>query len=331
MLTCQVRSSFPAAQPPIQSDMQTDHRKSCGGSRARYCSSPSIGVILNTTSLEREAVCPIVGPVQGGIRTALHSSVLELIFRRDCAWSSALKGKCNRYKIEKDIELLVPSYRTILADPYLPNRKRQPLKVSLGRKEMKTRGWQWCLPVCLLLPAVAIAAPVTITIHDLGEGNPITTALGFDPTSLNVQAGNESFDLHGEYSSALLLGNGVTVTVDFNLVEPAIEPNPGTISDTLNIVFTGHTPNSTDNNNISVDMHFRSDTDAPGGLPPLSNGIRLTETGAFQNLTNMIATAGGAPDFNISVASDVVPEPSTWGLMLIGAGGLLIGGLTRRS
>jgi hypothetical protein len=195
------------------------------------------------------------------------------------------------------------------------------------RLKPNTAAW-WCLAACLLVPALAAAAPVTITINDLGDGNPLTTVSGFDPTSLNTQTNLEAFDLHGEYLSGLNLANGTTVSVNFNFTERPFEVG-ALISDTLNIVFTGHAPTGGDLNSISVDMHFRSDTD-PLGATPLTNAISLAETGAMQNLTSMITQVGGPEDFNISVASDVVPEPTTWGLVLIGATGLVLGRLRRR-
>ena len=196
---------------------------------------------------------------------------------------------------------------------------------------MKMRARYVSLMAFLSVPALAIAAPVTISISDLLEGNPVATVMGFDPATLNTHADSESFDLHGEYVSALNLANGTTITVNFNFMEPLFEEPTGValISDTLNVVFTGHTPTANDTSNISVDLHFRSDSD-PLGVTPLTGAISLAETGALQNLTSDITRGGGPADFNISVASDVVPEPGTVTLLLIGAGGILIGGMLRR-
>ena len=103
--------------------------------------------------------------------------------------------------------------------------------------------------------------------------------VGFDATSLNVQLNPESVDIHGEYLSTLNLANGTSVAANFDFMEPTFEEPAGValISDTLNIVFTGHTPATADPNNISVDIHFRSDSD-PTGLPGLTNDISLADS-----------------------------------------------------
>jgi hypothetical protein len=179
--------------------------------------------------------------------------------------------------------------------------------------------------VCLVVPVLCQAAVVVNIVDLLDVGSPLVSTSGFDPTSLSIQLNPESVDIHGEYLSTLNLGNGVTVSVNFDFIEPAGEPGAivGSISDTLNIVFTGHTPTPADANNLSVDLHFRSDSD-PTGLPALVNAINVTETGSVQSLAGSIFSATGVADFQANVTSDV-PEPGTSVLMLAGLGGLLLG------
>ncbi len=189
-------------------------------------------------------------------------------------------------------------------------------------------GWRLASAAILLLSPMLAHAGVIVTIDDreLGPVNPVVTIAGFDPTTVNQQVNPEAFDLHGEYLSTMLIPNGTSISVNFDFLELLGGPETGLISDTLNIVFTGHTPVTGDVNNLSVDMHFRSDTD-PFGLPGLSNAITITETGNFQSLTNMIQQAGGPSDFGISVASGAVPEPSAFNLMCIGGIAILLGRL----
>jgi hypothetical protein len=181
----------------------------------------------------------------------------------------------------------------------------------------------------LLIPALA-SAGIIININDTGPNGsiPIATVSGFDPTSYNAQFNPEAFDLHGEYFSTLNIPNGTSVSVNFNFYDGVGSPDPNLVSDTLNIVFTGHTPTAGDINNVSVDLHFRSDTD-PFGLPPLTNGISITElNGVIMSLQGQFPQ--GAPtDFNISVASGV-PEPGTWGMILVGGAGMLYRGFRMR-
>jgi hypothetical protein len=178
------------------------------------------------------------------------------------------------------------------------------------------------LLLALVVPSMAVAI-VMFSIDDRTETLSLggTSPFGFDPTTLSTQffnVGVEGVDIHGEYVSILPLAPGTTAFANFNF----FEQTANTISDNLDITFTGHTPTSTDPNNISVDLHFRSDADGGVGLPALPVAVNLTETGDFQNLTGLIVNLTRLPDFHISVASDVeaVPEPATCVSLLTGLG-----------
>ncbi len=170
---------------------------------------------------------------------------------------------------------------------------------------------------------------VVLGIDDGTEGVIMTVGnapFGFDPTSLNIQANPEDFDLHGEYRSVLALPPGLTISVNINFLE-----GPGQdLSDTLNIVFTGHTPVAQDASNISVDMHFRSDSET-GGLPPLVNGIPVPEVPGFMVMDGLIMAAGGPADFHLSVQSDSVPDGGSTLASLLGASALLLETFRRRA
>jgi hypothetical protein len=196
--------------------------------------------------------------------------------------------------------------------------------------------WMGALLICLIAPSLASSSEVVLGLDDAralpsGAEDPVvyavgTSPFGFDPTSFTSQSGSafpEQFDLHGEYSSSLLIPNGQVRTVNFNFVgEPEGGPaQAGFIGDTLNLVFTGHTPTATDPSNISVDLHFRSDPNEVTPLPALANGISVPETFGFIPLDARIVDAGGPPDFHISVQS-AVPEPSS---LIMGLTAALIG------
>jgi hypothetical protein len=210
-------------------------------------------------------------------------------------------------------------------EPIVPRNGVELQKGEMVLKMKKRNSWGLMSVLLVLVPALAQAG-VILSIDDRGADPsvPVASFSGFDLLSLNSQSSTGAFDLHGEYTSTSLIANGQTVSVNFNFLEPVGEPNAGQVSDTLNIVFTGHTPTAGDNNNVSVDLHFRSDAD-PFGVPGLTNPIILTETGGFQNLSALIQAAGGPADFQVSVASDVVPEPGTLGLLCLGIGALVIG------
>lgn len=177
------------------------------------------------------------------------------------------------------------------------------------------------IAIALVVPSIGRAG-VIVSINDLAETGVTGNVSGFDPASLNIQALLESFDLHGEYSSQTQLADGHSVTANFNFLEPTpcfeLGCVAGSLSDTLNIVFTGHAPVTGDQNNLSVDLHFRSNDDG-NAVSPLAGAFTLNETGGFQDLSRLVVQSGGPVDFQISVASDTgVPEPAT--LLLFGSG-----------
>jgi hypothetical protein len=190
----------------------------------------------------------------------------------------------------------------------------------------------------LLGPGVqwAQADPLSawISINDLSEimrasanGNggyiPATnpaTVMGFTPDAV-WQLTNEGpgvfgvADIHLEYTTAANIVPGEVRVVNFNFYCPL----EGTaVSDTLGITFTGHTLDEL-GRNVSVDLHFRSDTLDGIAPPPLVNGISVMETNDYVDVTALITGATGIGDFHTRVASDCIPEPASLTLLTMGA------------
>ena len=140
-------------------------------------------------------------------------------------------------------------------------------------------------------------------------------ASGFDAAGLTITTSNETVsglgvvDIHAAWISANPLGNGSSQSYNFNIFDPANEG--GLLSDTLHITLTGQTANP---DNMHIDLSFRSDNLAGGGITPLSGAISITENGFFQSVTPFLSS--GLVD--VSFRSDVVPEPGT--LALAGSG-----------
>ena len=190
--------------------------------------------------------------------------------------------------------------------------------------------------IALLGCAGAASAGVGFALDDnrylpSGAEDPVvyivgTYPFGFDPNSLSYESGPnfpEQFDLHGEYFTMSQLPLGFSLTVNFNFFD---DPALTFCGDTLSITFTGHEPSAVDFNNMSVDLHFRSDlnelglTPLDGPIPP----VNLFEVDGFMQLDSYIVSHGGPVDFSIAVQS--VPAPST--LALVAGCGMI--GLRRR-
>jgi len=155
--------------------------------------------------------------------------------------------------------------------------------------------------------------PVNIT-GVAGATGPITNEI---PGSIALGGSLGSFDAHFEYLSNTAPAPGNTVSVNFNIygAEDSMGADSTTPSDTVNVVFTGHTPGAGDLNNVSVDMHFRSDNENGIALPALTGGtalFTLTEPSAPGlpiDLTSLIQSVTGVPqDFHLRVSSWSVPE-----------------------
>ena len=179
---------------------------------------------------------------------------------------------------------------------------------------------------CLVLSgAPAHAAPIVptvfVTIDDLPDA--LTGSLTGPVTNQNIQNNPEGIgvlglqDMHFEFISADpgRPGPGAVVVTNYNILDP-----DGLMSDSLNITITGHTPTSVGDANVSVDLHFRSDSTDEIAPPPLAGGINIFETGAYQTVDS------GLADLSVKFRSDV-PEPFTLGLFGLGLAGL---GFVRR-
>jgi hypothetical protein len=162
----------------------------------------------------------------------------------------------------------------------------------------------------------------------IAESSPASVK-GFSPAATAVLT-NEipgasgqlgAFDAHFEYLSANPLANGFSVTKNFNIFGAVGGPEPGELSDTLSIFFTGQTPSSGDLNNMSVDLHFRSDNETIG-LPPLTSAVSVNELTAlpgYVDLSSQIAGGGiQTGEFNLRFASTDIPEPGPIALAAVG-------------
>ena len=168
--------------------------------------------------------------------------------------------------------------------------------------------------IALGAPAAANATAV-ITIDDLTD---IIGGTASGVSNLSQQLTNEAPGVLGgadfafEYFSSdpNAPAPGAQLLHNFNI----FEPNSDILSDTLSISIVGHTPTGLDDsNNVSVDIHFRSDSSDE--IPPiaLADAVAISETGAYQLVDS------GLSDLNVSFRSDVeTPEPLT--ISLLGAG-----------
>ena len=175
-----------------------------------------------------------------------------------------------------------------------------------------------------MVPVATHAAATTVTINDLHD-TVTGTAVGFDPNSLFVRAGLEAWDMHGEWISVNPPPVGVSIVVNINFLEPYNDGGSpvGSLSDALNMVFTGIASFPGDLDNVSLDLHFRSNPYAIGCRMP----TRFNENGLFQDMSPFIVASGSPTDITVVVASDV-PEPRR--PLLMGSGSLGLAGVLRR-
>lgn len=168
--------------------------------------------------------------------------------------------------------------------------------------------------IALGVPAAANATAV-VTIDDLTD---IIGGTASGVSNLSQQLTDEAPGVLGgadfafEYFSddPNAPAPGAQILQNYNI----FEPNSDILSDTLSISIVGHTPTGPDdNNNVSVDIHFRSDSSDE--IPPvaLADATALFETGDYQLVDS------GLSDLSVSFRSDVeTPEPLT--ISLLGAG-----------
>ena len=170
----------------------------------------------------------------------------------------------------------------------------------------------------------SLAGPVTLCIDDRDIGGVESiSATALSAAFLNA-GGNLSISQEGvgilglvDYSFEFISSDpnvpapGGVVVHNYNIFDPIT----GALSDTLNITLTGHTPAFQGDANVSVDMHFRSDS--LNDIPPtlLVNGVSTNETGNFQLFNT------GLTDFQVWAGSEV-PETSQ---TLPGIAGLALG------
>lgn len=192
--------------------------------------------------------------------------------------------------------------------PPLPGHKR--LYAALG------------FSLCMFAPGLASAAYVWI--DDLTE----TISAGTDVPGAVMHITQEGVgiwggaDFHFEFLSVdpNRPVPGAFITLSYNI----LGINPQHLSDTLSITVSGHTPTggSTDQNNVSVDLHFRSDTLDDIPPLPLANGVSIFETGQYQLVNS------GLGDLLVEFRSEVVPVPAA--VWLLGSGLLGLIGVARR-
>ena len=205
--------------------------------------------------------------------------------------------------------------------------------------------WLCCLAgtyLFLLGPSQASAEGVALLINDYAE-QPLSGTLLGPVTNSSIQITQEGtnilggVDAHFEYLSndPNAPAPGVTLSYNYNIYEDAAHT---ILSDTWNIVITGHTPTSADDSNVSFDSHFRSDSLNEVVPPPLAGGVlqAITENQFLPPPSNRpddtyqyVFTPTGAPllsDLTLGFNS-AVPEPSA--CILLGIGVLGVGCYTR--
>jgi hypothetical protein len=235
--------------------------------------------------------------------------------------------------------------------PTQRSRTFQLRRTIVRRQSRSLMTWVVAFLVCVLSPTLALAESVQPAWVSIGEGeSPVQTASisdsGFssttnppsyggvyNPGNTTITTVNEGVgvlgdvDMHVQYIDSTPLANGVTQIVNFNIVEV---PGSTTISDTLNITFTGQTPTASDANNMEVDLHWRSES-TDGVRPPALANAHIIDEVTFANVDLIPFVIGdtGLSDFHIRTNS--VPEPSSVVMMGLSALGLLGCAVRRRS
>lgn len=176
--------------------------------------------------------------------------------------------------------------------------------------------------LCMFAPGVASAA--SVWIDDLTD----TISAGTDVPDAVMQITQEGVgilggvDFHFEFLSTdpNRPVPGMFSILSYNILGSPTANLPG---DTLSITVSGHTPTgASDFNNVSVDLHFRSDSANEMNPVPLSNALNIFETGQYQ------AVNSGLSDLKVEFRSDVVPVPAA--VWLLGSGLLGLIGVARR-
>lgn len=191
----------------------------------------------------------------------------------------------------------------------------------------------------LCMSASGLASAASVWIDDLAD----TIYAGTDVPGALVQITNEAVgilggaDFHFEYLSndpnrpepgmAFITNYNIfsPLPINYNLYGPA-SPFMQRVSDTLSITVSGHAHvgGPSDLNNVSVDIHFRSDSGDEIPPPALVNAFDIFETGHYQ------AVNSGLSDLIVEFRSDVSEVPVPAAAWLLGSGLLGLAGVARR-